>query len=137
MQAVPQQLVPNRVGEQSRVVKVPQIKEDISEERISERTLIADVPVPAIWGTFLQERFSGRMHEQTVDLPGDQARRDPADTIHRHGCRYACGDATAGPSGSDGAEDCGSPAGAIRRDSCGCACDHASDHAGTPGDQSR
>ena len=30
------------------------------------------------------------MHEQTVDQPGDQASRDPADLLHRQGCRYAC-----------------------------------------------
>ena len=27
---------------------------------------------------------------QTIDQPGDQARRDPADPIHRQGCPYAC-----------------------------------------------
>ena len=62
-------------------------------------------------------------HEQTIDQPGDQVRRDPADSIRRQGCRYACGDA----------EDGGSLAGAVRRQSGGCACDHACDHAGAPG----
>ena len=37
----------------------------------------------------------------------------------------ACGDATTGNSGSDFIEDCGSPDGAVRRQSCGGACDHA------------
>ena len=37
----------------------------------------------------------------------------------------------AGPSNSDGIEDSGKPDGAVRRDSCGGACDHAdyADHA--------
>ena len=71
--------------------------------------------------------------EQTVDQPGDQACRIPAETVvHRQGyCRYACGDAATGPSYSDFVEECGSPAGAVRRDSCGCACDLADQ----PGDQ--
>ena len=74
----------------------------------------------------LQERFSESIFEQTVDHPGDQACRVPTDTIHRQGCcRYACGDATTGPSDSDWVEDRGSPPGAVRRQSCGDACDHA------------
>ena len=107
-------------------VPFPQFMEDISErtspqERISDRTLVADVPVPAILETFPQERISERTHEQivdvpvphvalqehiserihehTVDQPGDQARRDPADLLHRQGCRGARGDATTGPPG--------------------------------------
>ena len=47
------------------------------------------------------------------------------DSVHRHDCRYACGDAANGPSYSNFVEDCGSPAGVVRRDSCGGACDHA------------
>ena len=119
-------------------------------ERISERTQTVDAAVPQ------------KLEEPVVDQPGDQACRDSADEVHRQGCRYACCDATTGPSGSDGAEargspdqrgdqaccgdattgpsnsdfgeDCGSPSGAVRRDSCGCARDHA-DHAvdGTTG----
>ena len=55
-----------------------------------------------------------------ADQPGDQVCRVPTDSVHRQGCcRYACGDAVKGPSNSDGVEDCGSPAGAVRRQSCG------------------
>ena len=75
-----------------------------------------------------QDRISERIHEQTVDQPGDQARRDTADFLHRQSCRHAGGDAVPGPSKSDFVEDCGSPAGAVRRDNCGGTCDHA-DHA--------
>ena len=55
-------------------VPFPQFMEDISErtspqERISDRTLVADVPVPAILETFPQERISERTHEQIVDVP--------------------------------------------------------------------
>ena len=69
------------------------------QERISERThkQIVDVPMPHV---ALKERISERIHEQTVDQPGDQACRDPADSLHRQGCRYACGDATTGESDS-------------------------------------
>ena len=48
-----------------------------------------------------------------------------ADSARRQVCRGARGDATTGPSGSDYAEDRGSYAGAVRRDSGGRACDHA------------
>ena len=47
---------------------------------------------------------------------------------HRQGCRSSCGVAATGRSILDFREECGSPAGAVRRDSCGDACDHA-DHA--------
>ena len=78
----------------------------------------------------------GRMHvqiddvpvprgAQPVDQPGDQACLCSADSIHRQGCRYACGDAANGVSDADGVEDRGSPAGVVRRQSCGGACDHA------------
>ena len=46
-------------------------------------------------------------------------RRDPADSLHRQGCRYACGDATTGPSDSDGVHDHGRPADAVRWQSYG------------------
>ena len=70
--------------------------------------------------------------EQAVDQPGDQACFIPTDTVHRQGfCQYACGKAVTGPSYSDFVEDYGSPAGEVRRYSCGCACDHANQ----PGDQ--
>ena len=67
----------------------------------------------------------------TVHQPGDRARRVPADLLHRQGCRYASGDAVKGPSDSDCIEDSGKLAGAVRRQSCGRACDPADG----PGDQ--
>ena len=70
--------------------------------------------------------------EQTVAQPGDQACRIPADTVHRQGyCRFECGNSVTGPSYSDFVEVCRSPAGAVRRDCCECACDLADQ----PGDQ--
>ena len=88
------------------------------QEGISERMhkKIVDVPMPHV---ALKERISERFHEQTVDHPGDQACGDPADSIHRQGCRYACGDATTGPSDSDGVDDHGRPADAVRWQSYG------------------
>ena len=53
------------------------------------------------------------------DQPGDQVCRVFADSIHRQGCRYACGDATTGPSDSDGVDDHGRPADAVRWQSYG------------------
>ena len=76
----------------------------------------ADAPGPH---DALKERISEHFHEQTVDQAGDQACRDTADSIYRQGCRYACGDATTGPSYSDGVVDHRSPAGAVRRQSYG------------------
>ena len=66
-----------------------------------------------------------QVHEQTVYQPGDQACRVSEDSARRQGCRGARGDASTGPSVSDCAEDGGSPAGAVRRQSSGCACVHA------------
>ena len=88
--------------------------ENTLKERISERTEVVDATVPQIMKE-LQERIPERMQEQVVDAqvlmtvhqPGDQARRVPADLLHRQNCRYACGDAVTGPSGSDGFEDGG------------------------------
>ena len=40
-----------------------------------------------------------------VDQPGDQARRDPEDSAHRHCCRCACVDVATGPSDSIRAGD--------------------------------
>ena len=60
-----------------------------------------------------------------VNQPRDQAYRASADSAHRQGRRRAGGDATTGLSDSDFIEDCGSPAGAVRRQSHGGACDHA------------
>ena len=61
-----------------------------------------------------QERISERTGEQT--------------TVLRQGyCRRAGCDAATGPSDSDVFEDCESPAGAVHRQSGGCASDHA-DH---------
>ena len=105
--AVPQELVPNAFGEQIGPVPVPQIKEDVSE-----RTQHAH---------FGREPFEkdGRQYfdcEDSKDLvmsppltpidpPGDQARRDPSEPVQRQGCRYACGDATTGPTDSRCVED--------------------------------
>ena len=102
-----------------------------------------DATVPQILEE-LQERVSERMHEQVVDAsvpmtvhqPSDEARRVPADLLHRQSCRYACGDAVTGPSDSDGFEDCESPdqpgdqasrdpADPVHRQSCRHACGDA------------
>ena len=84
----------------------------IHQKRISERTQIVDVPVPLDSSSGVQ--------------PGDQARRVPADSVHRQCCcRDACGDAEKGPSVSDCIEDSGNPACEVRRQSCGGACVHA------------
>ena len=106
--------------------------ENTSKECISERTQVVDVTVPQIMEE-LQERIPERMYERVVDAPvlmtvhqsGDRARRVPVDLLHRQGCRYTCGDAVKGPSDSDCFEDSGKPAGAVRRQSCGRACDQA------------
>ena len=66
--------------------------------------------------------------------PSDQACPDSADAAHRQGCRYAYCDTATGPSDTDGLEECESPAGAVRWDSCDCARDHADhDFGGTTG----
>ena len=112
-------VIPERFAEQNADVPVPPVVavvEITPEEHISERTQIVDVPVP-------------------LDRPGDQACDVPADTVHRQGyCHRACCDTATGPSYSDFVEVCESPAGEVRRGSCGCACDHAH-HAHQPGDQ--
>ena len=77
------------------------------------------VPKRIIQGFTPQERVSERANEQIVDQPGDQARRVPADFIHRQGCRSSCGDGTTGPSVSDSAEDREHPAGAVHRQRVG------------------
>ena len=69
----------------------------------------------------LRRQSGGRACDQ-ADQPGDQAFQDPADSTHRRGCRYSCGDAV---KGSDSARDGGSLAGAVRRQSCGGACANA------------
>ena len=81
--------VPDRVSAAS---AAPEVRL-IPQKRISERTQIVDVPVP-----------------QTVDQPGDEICQDPADSIHRQSCRYACGVAATGPSSSRCVEDRESPA---------------------------
>ena len=140
------------------VIKLPPIERF---ERTAEH--IVQVPVPLTFDEVAevvkavknvpQERISERKGEQTTgtsvsdcaadrespasavpDQPGDQARRDFADTVLRQGyCRHAGGDTTTGPSDSDLFEDCGSPAGAVHRQSCECASDHA-DHEVAGGD---
>ena len=69
----------------------------------------------------------------TVAQPGDQARRDSADSFLRPGCRRAYGDTATGPLDTDGFEDRQSPDGVVRRHSGGCARDHADHAVGTPG----
>ena len=56
----------------------------------------------------------GRPFDQP-DQPGDQARRDFADTVHQPCCRRACCDTATGPSDTIGFEDCESPSGAAHR----------------------
>ena len=75
----------------------------------------------------VHREFGGRPCDQP-DQPGDQARRDSAEYVRRHGCRHACGDAPTGPSGSDCAGDGGRPAGAVHRQRER-ACDPAGDQA--------
>ena len=53
----------------------------------------------------------------TVAQPGDQACRDSADTVHRPDCCRAYYGTATGPSVSNCAEDGGSPAGAVHRQS--------------------
>ena len=62
----------------------------------------------------VHRQFCGRPFDQP-DQPGDQARRDFADTVHQPCCRRACCDTATGPSDTDGFEDCESPAGAAHR----------------------
>ena len=127
--------MPNRLGEQIGAVPVPQIKEEVSE-----RTQHAH---------FGREAFEkgGRkyfdcedpkdlvMHPPLtpIDQPGDQACRDPADSIHRQDWRHACGDAATSPSDSDAVADrtspaqpgdqaCRYPAEQLHRQGCRCAC---------------
>ena len=74
--------------------------ENTSKERISEGTQVVGLTVPQIMEE-LQERIPERMYDLVVDAPapmtvhqsGDQARRVPADLLHRQSCRYDCGDA--------------------------------------------
>ena len=72
-----------------------------------------------------QERISERFHEQTVNQPGDQARRVPTDFVQRQGCRSACGDAATSPSDSRCVEDRKSPDCAVHRQSRGNTCYYA------------
>ena len=100
-----------------------------AHERMHEQ--IVDVPVPqkinegvepgsrdsAACGdatTFSSASNCGKDGGFHVDQPGDQ-----------QDCRSDCGDAANGPSYSDFVEDCESPAGVVRRQSCGGACVHA------------
>ena len=110
-----QERISERMHKQIVDVPVPHVT---LQERISEgmHKQIVDVPMPHV---ALKKRISERIHEQTVDQPGDQDCRDPEDSVHRQGCRYACGDATSGPSDSDGVDDHGRPADAVRWQSYG------------------
>ena len=86
VQAVPQELVPNLLGEQTRAVPVPQTKEDVVE-----RTQLA----PHVHEQIVEQ--IGGMPLLSLDQPGDQARRVSADAVYLQGCRLACCDATTGP----------------------------------------
>ena len=96
--------MPNRLGEQIGAVPVPQIKEEVSE-----RTQHAHFGREAFEKGYFdcEDPKDLVMHPPLtpIDQPGDQACRDPADSIHRRDWRHACGDATTGPSDSDCAED--------------------------------
>ena len=76
----------------------------------------------------------------TVDQPGDQARRDSSDAVYRQGCRFACCDATTGPSTGDqpGDQACRDSEDAVHRQGYRCAfCDTATGPStvARPGDQ--
>ena len=59
---------------------------------------------------------------QTVPSPSiNQVTEDPADSLHRQGCRHACGDATTSTSESDGVKDRGN----LWRSSSAALCDLA------------
>ena len=114
VKTVPQDRIPETICEQIVDAPVPQA---VDEPVPSFQDEIDDViklfpeehtPKRIIQGFTSQERISERINEQTVDQPGDQARRDPADSIHRQSCRHAGGDAVTGPSDSRCAEDRGS-----------------------------
>ena len=151
-----------RIVEQNVDMPVPQItvpvpfQEETVEviklfpaDRISERIVeqIVDASVPQILEKNVevvkagsaahlapQDRIPEKICEQ-IDQQDDQIRRVPTDTVHRQCyCRRACCDTATGPSYSDFVEVCESPAGEVRRGSCGCACDRAH-HAHQPGDQ--
>ena len=101
---IPQKLIPERIVGQMDDVPVPQILNEIVE-------VVKAVKIVH------QERISEGIGEQIdddilpVDQPGDQARCDTQDS----------GDAEKGLSDSDCIEDSGSPAGEVRRQSCGLA----------------
>ena len=91
MQAVPQELVPDGSGEQTGLVLVPQIMDVIAERTHAH---------------FGREPFE-KDGRQYFDCEDHQVCRVPADSMYRHGCRYACGDATTGPANSDAGDDAG------------------------------
>jgi len=108
-------VIPEPIVKQTVDVPVPQIIAPVSFEQT------VDVPVPQTLEEVVkavksvpQERIPAKICEQIagapVEQPGDQARRVPADSVHRQGyCRYSCGVAATGPSDSDYGKDCGSP----------------------------
>ena len=91
VQAAPQELVPNCLGEQIGAVAVPQTKEDVDCERRDSSDAV-----------YRQDCRSACCDAATGpsngDKPGDQARRDPAEAVHRQGRHDGGGDAATGPS---------------------------------------
>ena len=89
VQAAPQELVPNRLGEQIGAVPVPQTKEDVECERRDSSDAV-----------YRQDCRSACCDAATGpsngDKPGDQTCRDSADAVHRQGRRCACCDAATG-----------------------------------------
>ena len=156
VQAVPQELVPNLLGERSGAVPLPQTKEDVVErtqlapnkhERVKEQKegvppWTLDQPSDQACRVSAETvHRQGRRHAyrnaatgpSTVAQPGDQASRDSADTVHRQSCCRAYCDTATGPSVSVCAEDGRTPAGAVHRQCGGRPCDQPDQ----PGDQAR
>ena len=142
VQAVPQELLPNLLGERSGAVPLPQTKENVVErtqlaphvhERVVEsldqpgdqaRRDSADAVYPREQpGDHTCRDSADAVHRHgRRDVPGNQECRASADAVHRQGCRRAFGDTATGHSDTDVFEDCESPAGAVHQPSSGHAC---------------
>ena len=71
-------------------------------------------------GSEFQKEFLNRSSTPPIPhQPGDQVRRDFADTVHRQGYYRASCDTATGPSASNFCENSGSTADAVRRQRCG------------------
>ena len=130
VQAVPQELLPNLLGERSGAVPVPQTKENLVKRTqlapyLHERVVESlDQPGDqarrdSADAVYLREQpgdqtcrdFADAVHRQgRRDGPGNQECRASADAVHRQGCRRAVGDTATGYSDTDGFEDCENPA---------------------------